>query len=88
MTQITVQYARMPNPPPNLDLMQYWQQNERELPRLARFAKRVLSVPASSTPSERLFSHTGDAINEKRTSMSPDTLSDLMLIRWNYLEED
>ena len=80
-------YARMPSPPPKQDLFQFWQQNEKELPRLFRFAQRLLAVPSSSTPSERLFSHTGDAVSEKRTRLSPDTLSDLMLIRWNYLEE-
>ncbi|GAU87135.1 hypothetical protein RvY_00031 [Ramazzottius varieornatus] len=74
-------YNRMRNPPATQDLLAFWQQNEKELPCLSLYAKRILSVPASSNPSERLFSHTGNALNSKRTSMLPKTLSDLMVIR-------
>lgn len=44
----------------------WWKQHEGRFPRLALLAKMMLCIPATSTPSERLFSTAGDIITAKR----------------------
>ena len=56
------------------------------LPKLSALAKRILAVPATSTSSERLFSHAGNIFTEKRTRLSAEKLDDLFLM-WNYDSE-
>lgn len=44
----------------------------RRLQPLARVAKYLLAIPASSTCVERLFSQSGNTLGHKRKSMQPE----------------
>lgn len=55
--------------PKNTNPLQCWKSNEGRFPSLAFLAKSYLCVPATSTPSERLFSSAGNIVSKKRASL-------------------
>lgn len=66
------------------DPLLWWRENSNTLPNLARLARKWLSIPASSTPSERVFSIAGLMDTAKRQSLSPRKLGEQVLIHNNY----
>ena len=46
-------------------------------------AKKLLAIPATSTPSERSFSVAGRLIEERRTSLDPDNVNALLFLHSN-----
>jgi len=65
------------------DLLPWWKAKACMFPRLAKLAKRVLAIPATSASSERTFSRAGLAVTEKRTNLDADSVTDLLVIH-NY----
>ena len=61
----------------------FWLQKQRKLSELFSLAMRLLSVPASSAPVERIFSQGGLIMKVNRARMSDDTLSNLMFLKCN-----
>lgn len=55
-----------------------------QLPHLACLAKKVFCVPATTTPSERVFSIAGLIIRAKRASLPPATVEKLVFLHDNY----
>ena len=47
---------------------------------LATVAREVLCVPASSTSSERVFSLTGRTLEDRRCSLVPESVDDLLFL--------
>lgn len=47
----------------------WWKAHEMTYPLLATLARRILCVPATSAPSERVFSTAGCVVNKKRASL-------------------
>lgn len=70
----TVAVISCPNP------LDFWSQRQGSFPILAKFARIVLAVPATSTPSERAFSLGGITMTDRRASMSIETLKVLMCL--------
>ncbi|WAR31598.1 ZBED1-like protein [Mya arenaria] len=66
-----------------LTLLQWWKENEFQFPRLAKIAKSVLAVPASSVPSERVFSLAGNIVSKKRARMKPELVDMLIFLKMN-----
>ncbi|XP_060584456.1 E3 SUMO-protein ligase ZBED1-like [Ruditapes philippinarum] len=50
----------------------WWKDNEWKLPLLASLARKYLCVPATSVPSERVFSTAGDILSAQRASLDAD----------------
>ena len=47
------------------------------------------AIPATSAPSERVFSHRGDIMTRKRSRLSPTTLRWVICLRdWGVLSDD
>ncbi|CAF1482810.1 unnamed protein product [Rotaria sp. Silwood1] len=69
----------------NDDLFQYWIQRQQKFPILYSIAKDILTIPATNTCVERLFSASGAAATESRTRLSADKLDKLMFLKKNHL---
>ena len=69
--------------PKSSDPLQWWKTNEARFPSLAVLAKSYLCVPATSTPSERLFSIAGNIASKKRASLSPEHVDMLTFLHYN-----
>ena len=63
-----------------VDPLQWWGANAVGYPNLAKLARKYLCVTATSAPSERLFSRTGNVITKKRTKLDDDVLEAAMLV--------
>ena len=61
----------------------FWAMNMRSLPSLFRLAVRVLAVPASSAPVERVFSHGGIILRPNRAQMNDELLANLIFCKCN-----
>uniref|UniRef100_A0A1A7ZCN3 HAT C-terminal dimerisation domain-containing protein n=1 Tax=Nothobranchius furzeri TaxID=105023 RepID=A0A1A7ZCN3_NOTFU len=77
-----LQYFQEHTSPKSTNPLQWWKSNEARFPSLASLAKSYLCVPATSTPSERLFSSAGNIVSKKRTSLSPEHID--MLTFFHY----
>ncbi|XDV25941.1 hypothetical protein PO909_029765 [Leuciscus waleckii] len=61
----------------------FWALNSKTLPSLFQVAIRVLAVPASSAPVERVFSHGGIILRPHRTQMTDRLLANLIFCKCN-----
>lgn len=61
----------------------YWKQKCRILPLLGAIAHRWLSIPATSVPSERVFSISGHIVNKKRSCLKPSKVQQLVFLSVN-----
>lgn len=65
------------------NIMSWWRNQSAKLPRLSQIARYILSVPASSAPSERNFSVAGLTVSKLRNKLSPKNVDDLLFLRSN-----
>ena len=65
------------------DPLQWWNYHNRHFPHLSIMAKKYLSIPATSVPSERAFSVAGYIVNEKRSCLLPENVSTLVFLAAN-----
>ena len=66
------------------DALQLWWGLKKECPALAIVAMHYLSIPASSSSVERLFSQTGLIKSKLRNRLLPETLQKLVFTRGNW----
>jgi len=66
------------------DVLRFWQSSADTFPHLFNLARIVLAIPATSTPSEQVFSTTGLIINAKRTMLSPENIGKIQMVHDNY----
>ena len=59
--------------------LEWWKVNQKRYPTLSRLAKKYLATPATSVPSERIFSHGGHIVNTKRSCLLADVSTLLFL---------
>ena len=62
----------------------WWGQNKKRFPMLSVLAQRYLCPPATSVPSERLFSAAGNLHDDKRNRILPTLTEDLLFIQNNF----
>jgi hypothetical protein len=60
--------------------LNFWKHNYSSYPRLARIAKRIFAVPATSAAVEREFSLAGNIVTKKRSRLSPGTVNDIIFL--------
>ncbi|XP_076876762.1 E3 SUMO-protein ligase ZBED1-like [Brachyhypopomus gauderio] len=64
--------------------LQWWRENAARYPNLAKLAKSFLSIPATSSPSERLFSAAGNIASKRRASLTSDNVNMLTFLHCNH----
>jgi hypothetical protein len=65
------------------DPLFWWNQKKVILPNLAIQARVYLAIPATSVPSERLFSSAGNVFTKKRNRLSQNNLHNILFLREN-----
>ena len=67
----------------------WWKAHEKQLPHLAVLSRKWLCIPATSAPSERVFSVAGLTISKKRAALTGDHAATLIFLRdsWSVVEE-
>lgn len=68
----------------NFDLRSWWYQNRDRYRCLFKLFLRISAIPASSAPSERTFSTSGSIVTERRSSLLPKSIENIMLVRNLY----
>ncbi|CAF1396390.1 unnamed protein product [Rotaria sordida] len=66
---------KQPNPLP------FWRDHQNKFPGLALLARRLFSIPVTSAGVERQFSSAGLTISQRRSSLDPDTVNDVLFVR-------
>ena len=77
--QLTV-YKAQPQIPLTADPLEWWKLHSCRFPHMARVAKRYLGVPATSVPSERVFSTAGDIVTAKRSCLIGEHVDQLIFL--------
>jgi zinc finger BED domain-containing protein 1 (E3 SUMO-protein ligase ZBED1) len=75
-----VRYFREAVASPHSSPLEWWKANELNYPNLCNHAKQVLCIPASSVPSERVFSAAGLLINRLRCRLSSEHVDMLLFL--------
>jgi hypothetical protein len=65
------------------DPLVWWNQKKVVLPNLAVQARIYLAIPASSVPSERLFSSAGNVFTKKRNRLSKNSIHNILFLKEN-----
>lgn len=61
----------------------WWKANEQRFHRLAKVAQEILAIPATSTPSERIFSVAGLTVTKLRSCLKPSNVDALVFLNKN-----
>ncbi|CAI6371372.1 unnamed protein product [Macrosiphum euphorbiae] len=77
------QYLEMPYQNLSCNLIQYWQHHKDVLSPLSDIALKYATIPATSVPSERIFSKTGQIMSERRNRLLTDNLDKLIFLNKN-----
>ena len=65
------------------NVLSWWNRHQNILPLLAKIARRVFAIPASSAKSERVFSSGGNVVTAKRNRLAPKKVEALVKIKEN-----
>lgn len=66
------------------DILEFWKQNGKHFPMVARLAKKILCVPASSVSCESAFSVSGRALENRRTFLGTASVNALLFLNSNF----
>ena len=62
------------------DPLEWWRKHEAHLPRLSKLAKKYLAIPATSVPSERVFSKAGELVSARRANLKPKNVDMILFL--------
>ena len=65
------------------DPLVWWRDNATRFPYVATLARIYLGVPATSVPSERVFSTAGDIVTAQRSRLAGDHIDQLIFLKKN-----
>ena len=75
------QYITEANEKPSINILNYWSQHRKIYPSLSLMAKSYLGIPATSAPSERVFSLSKTIIGSQRHSLSSQSIQQLVCVK-------
>lgn len=76
-------YLMIANIDSEASALDWWNINRTNYPILAQLAQKYLCIPATSSPSERLFSTSGNIVTSDRTCLKPDKVNMLVFLSKN-----
>ncbi|KZC12193.1 Zinc finger BED domain-containing protein 4 [Dufourea novaeangliae] len=62
------------------DPVEYWKINAIRYPKLSKLAQKLLCCPATSVPSERIFSKAGNIVSKKRNRLKDSTVNKMLFL--------
>lgn len=65
----------------------WWRNNEHKYPHIVKLARRYLTVPGPSVPSERVFSTAGDIVTASRSHLLAENVDKLIFLQKNLIIE-
>jgi hypothetical protein len=70
------------------DPLEWWKDNAGSFKILPDLVKELFCIPATSAPSERVFSDAGNTITDERSRLTPDLASSIVFLNnnWETLE--
>ena len=68
----------------NITPLQFWNSQATQLPNLSVVARSVFAVPATQNKSERAFSGAGNVLTDMRSTLDPEHVHELLLIRSHH----
>ena len=71
-------------PSSTVDPLTWWRERAPTYPIISRLAKKYLAIPASSVPSERIFSLAGNIVTKKRANLKPENVDRLIFLHKNF----
>ncbi|KAL5488985.1 hypothetical protein EMCRGX_G018020 [Ephydatia muelleri] len=71
------------------EVLLWWKAQVDKYPNLSALARRILAIPATSAPSERLFSQSSLLLTKKQSHLPDDNASKLMFLNgcWELVED-
>ena len=78
-----VQYQRETDLSLYGDPLSWWKSKCTIYPQLSNIAKTILAVPATSVPSERVFSAAGELISSRRNRLDPENVNMMLFLHGN-----
>lgn len=76
-------FLKYPNVPRTENPLVWWSKNAGVYPKLSKLARKYLSPPPSSIPSERMFSEAGIIYEERRNKLLPRNAEKLLFLHYN-----
>lgn len=67
------------------DILVFWMKQQRSCPALASIAADIYSIPALNTTVERLFYSAANTITDRRTTLNPEKVNELLFSKKNLL---
>jgi hypothetical protein len=83
VTAELLKYRAEPDAPITSCPLEWWRDNQQHYPLLSKLARIYLCVPATSVPSERLFSCAGDLVTAQRSLLSGENVDMLIFLKKN-----
>jgi hypothetical protein len=80
--EVTV-YLSLPKLDIRFDPFTWWRDHKERFLILSKLARIYLPIPATSTPSERLFSCAGNLLIAKRTRLNPELFNRIIFLKKN-----
>lgn len=77
------EYLKINQVQTTMNPLNWWEDMQERFPILSKLARKYLAMPATSTPSERLFSSAGNLMTAKRTSINTNLFERILFLKKN-----
>uniref|UniRef100_A0AAG5DQS5 HAT C-terminal dimerisation domain-containing protein n=2 Tax=Anopheles atroparvus TaxID=41427 RepID=A0AAG5DQS5_ANOAO len=66
------------------DSLIWWQKNKHAYPNLYEIILRIMCIPATSVPCERIFSKAGNILTDRRNRLTPKKMEEVLFLKYNF----